>query len=187
MDFRINDVAVGEPGTNGDISQLDLPAPSTVTVQVDAAALLQESITEETEVIRNSRLDEKPYWHIERCRIDSTRKVPVELVVNGEPVARRELLADGNTRPLEFELEIAQSSWVALRILPSAHTNPIFINVDGDPIRVNKKSAEWCIKAVDTCWESKKGQISDKERPAARKAYDQARAYYQEVLSSIDQ
>ena len=95
-------------------------------------------------------------------------------------------MADGSTRPLEFDLDIAQSSWVALRILPSAHTNPIFINVDGDPIRVNKKSAEWCIKAVDTCWESKKGQISDEERSAAKKAYDQARAYYQEVLSSID-
>ena len=134
MDFRIDGVNVGEPGTNGEISQLDLASPSSVTVQVDAAALLATSMTEETERIRNSRLDEKPYWHIERCRIDSTRKVPVELIVNGEPVARRELLADGNTRHLEFDLDIAQSSWV-VRILPSSHTNPIFINVDGDPIR----------------------------------------------------
>src|SRR5438094_528224 len=29
---------------------------------------------------------EKPYWHIERARIGTSREVPVELIVNGEPV-----------------------------------------------------------------------------------------------------
>lgn len=183
MDFTLNDVAVGEPGTGGKISQSDIPKPGTVTVKVDAAALLAQTITEETDSIRNSRLDSKPYWHIERCRIGRTRTVPVELIVNGEPIAREVIVADGVTRSLEFEIDLTESSWVALRILPSAHTNPIFVIVDNKPIRANKRSAEWCIESVDTCWESKKGQIRDEERLKARQAYDQARKYYQKVLA----
>jgi len=183
IDFTINEVAVGEPGTRGEISQLDISKPGLVTVNVDAAALLAQNISEQTESIRNSRLDSKPYWHIERCRIDDTRTVPVEVIVNGEPVAREIIVADGVTRPLEFEINIKSSSWVALRILPSVHTNPVFVIVDDQPIRANKRSAEWCIESVETCWDSKKGQINESERPQARQAYDQAREYYQTVLA----
>jgi len=187
MDFTIDGVALGEPGSGGEISQLDIERPGKVSLKVDAAALLAQTVTEETEAIRNSRLDAKPYWHIERCRIGDTRTVPVEVVVNGEPVATQVITADGVTRPLEFDIEINQSSWVALRILPSAHTNPIFVIVDGQPIRANKRSAEWCIESVDTCWESKKGQIRDDERLQARQAYDQAREYYQKVLAESNE
>lgn len=183
IDFTIDNVAVGEPGTNGEISQLDLDGPRTVTVSVDAAAMLAETITPETERIRSSRLDSKPYWHIERCRIGETRTVPVEVVVNGQPVKRRAILADGSLKKLEFNVDIDQSSWVALRILPSAHTNPIFIEVNGEPIRASKRSAQWCIDSVDTCWDSKEGQIRDSERIPAKQAYDKARAYYQEALA----
>jgi hypothetical protein len=31
------------------------------------------------------------------------------------------------------------------------HTNPIFVVVGGQPIRASRKSAEWCLKAVDQC------------------------------------
>ncbi len=31
----------------------------------------------------------KPYWDIERARIGESREVPVEVVVNGFPVARK--------------------------------------------------------------------------------------------------
>ena len=73
---------------------------------------LQEEPSEETEKLRSARLDEKPYWHVERCRIDQTRTVPVELIVNGE-VARTEILvADGNFRSFEFDVEIDKSAWV---------------------------------------------------------------------------
>ncbi len=183
MDFTIDNVAVGEPGTNGEISQLDLDGPRTVTVSVDAAAMLAETITPKTERIRSSRLDSKPYWHIERCRIGETRTVPVEVVVNGQPVERRAILADGSLKKLEFNVDIDQSSWVALRILPSVHTNPIFIEINGEPIRAGKRSAQWCIDSVDTCWDSKEGQIRDSERIPAKQAYDKARAYYQEALA----
>ncbi len=182
LDFKVNEVAVGEPGSDGKTSQLNLKEPGIVRASFDVAAMLQPRPTEETERIRNSRLDAKPFWHIERSRIGNSRKVPVEIVVNGYPVAKREIVADGSVERLEFELDIDQSSWIAIRIFPSAHTNPVFVEVGGEPIRASKRSAEWCIEAVDTCWNAKKGQISAADRNAAKRAYDQAKNIYRQIL-----
>lgn len=183
FDFKVNNTALGEPGTTGELSQLNLLEPGKVKVSFDAAALLAKEPTAETERIRKRRLDQKPYWHIERSRVDDTRKVPVEIIVNGYPVARREILADGTTIPMEFDIDIEHSSWVAVRILPSVHTNPIFVEVGGKPIRASRRSAEWCIKAVDTCWNSKQGRIRNSEKAAAAEAYDQARNIYAQILN----
>jgi hypothetical protein len=72
---------------------------------------------------------------------------------------------------------------VALRIYPSAHTNPVFVLVDGKPIRASKKSAEWCLKSVDQCWSKKEPLIRTAEKDAAMKAYDVARQAYKRILS----
>ncbi len=61
-----------------------------------------------------------------------------------QAVARREIEADGELRDLEFDVPLQQSSWVALRILPSSHTNPVFVEIAGKPIRASRASAEWC-------------------------------------------
>jgi hypothetical protein len=181
FDFRVKDVGVGEPGTAGALSQLDLDKPGPVTVTCDVAALLEPKPTEETERIRNARLDTKPYWHIERCRIGDTRRVPVELVVNGRAVETQEIEADGEVNSLSFDVDIPHSSWVAVRILPSVHTNPIYVHVGGEPVRASKKSAEWCRQAVDVCWNSKVGQIRESERAEAKEAYDQAARSYENI------
>lgn len=183
IDFKINDVAIGEPGSENKISQLNLARPGKVKITVDASALLQPKPTPQTESIRSSRLDAKPYWHIERSRIGNTRKVPVELIVNGQPAAQRVIEADGKVNQLTFEAEIKHSSWVALRIMPSAHTNPIFVEIGGKPIRASRRSAEWCIKAVDTCWNSKQGRFRKREQPAAKQAYEEAKQIYRQILA----
>ena len=183
LDFRVNEVAVGELGENGRISELALDQPGNVQVTCDAAALLAESPKEETRSLRDRRLDAKPYWHIERCRIGDSRQVPVEVIVNGHPVARRKIDANGLMHSLEFDVEIPHSSWVALRIFPSVHTNPVFVVVDDQPIRASRRSAEWCRDAVEVCWNSKKDNIRQEERAAARLAYDQARAVYEQRLA----
>lgn len=180
IDFRVNDVAVGEPGTEGKLSQLDLAEPTTVKVTCDVAALLAETPRDD---IRRKRLDEKPYWHIERSRVGDTRKVPVELVVNGQVAATQEVVADGHQETVSFDVPIERSSWVALRILPSCHTNPVFVEVGGKPIRASRKSAQWCRDAVDVCWNSKKGGIRQEEKDAAKAAYDQARAAYEAIVA----
>jgi hypothetical protein len=193
IDFAVNGHGVGEPPGKDDagsaagqrpaFSRVDLDEPGTVRVTFEAAALLAEEPTEQTEAIRNRRLDQKPYWHIERCRIGNTRKVPVEVIVNGQVAATQELEADGEIVPLEFDVEIPHSSWVAVRILPSVHTNPVFVHVDGKPIRASRRSAEWCRDAVDVCWESKSPRIRESEREEAKAAYEKARAIYETIAA----
>ncbi|MCA9035254.1 MAG: CehA/McbA family metallohydrolase [Planctomycetaceae bacterium] len=184
IDFKVDDVSVGARSADqSSVSELQISEARSVVVQFDAAALLEETPTELSRSIRNRRLDEKPYWHIERCRIDDSRDVPVEIIINGEVAATRRLLADGHIEHFEVPVEISRSSWIAIRILPSVHTNPIFVKVDGKPIRASQRSAEWCIQAVDTCWNSKKGQIRESEKADAKAAYDAAREIYQQILT----
>ena len=184
LDFQVNGRGVGERSEAG-VSRLDLPTSQTVNVTFDAAALLEEKPTEFTESIRQRRLDDKPYWHLERCRIGETRSVPVEIVVNGEVAAKKELVGDGHVESFQIPIELTQSSWVAVRILPSVHTNPVFVHVNNSPIRANRRSAEWCLKAVDVCWEAKKNNIRPGEREEAAAAYDFARSVYRSVLQEI--
>lgn len=181
--FRVNEVAVGEPGSGGKLSQLNLDKPAKVHVEFDAAALLAEKISPETETIRTERLDQKPYWHIERCRIEGTRRVPVEVVVNGLAVARQEIEADGSTQTLSFDVDIQQSSWIAVRILPSVHTNPVFVEVEGKPIHASRRSAQWCREAVDVCWNAKKGNFRPEDLADAEAAYNKAREVYDDIIA----
>ena len=181
LDFKVDDVSVGQGAYANPLSTLMLDAPKTVRVTFNAAALLEETPTELTESIRNKRLDEKPYWHLERCRLGNSRNVPVEIIVNGEVVATQKLIADGRVEPLSFPIKIKQSSWVAVRILPSVHTNPVFVQVGDKPIRASRRSAEWCQKAVQVCWEAKQNNIRAEEREAAKLAYDQAAAIYAKI------
>jgi len=185
FDFTVGGLGVGERSTAGD-SVLELPAGAPVQVGFNVAARLEEAPTERTEAIRSRRLDEKPYWHLERCRIGATRRVPVEVIVNGRPVATREIEADGRVVRVDLDVEIPRSSWVAARILPSVHTNPVFVEVGGRPIRGSRRSAEWCREAVDVCWRSKEPAIRPAERDAARAAYDAARAFYDRVILESD-
>ena len=178
--FKAGDVAVGEKG-----SELRLAQPGKVKVTVSAAARLEET---PDAALGSRRYQEKPFWHIERARITGSREVPVELIVNGYPVARQNLMADGKIRELVFDAEIAKSSWIAVRILPSSHTNPIFVLVDGKPIRASKRSAEWCLQGVDRCWSQKERFIRAQEHDDALAAYDHAREVYRKILaeSAVD-
>jgi hypothetical protein len=85
-------------------------------------------------------------------------------------------------RDVSFDLPIEKSSWVALRILGSSHTNPIFVVVGGKPIRASRDSAQWCLAAVNQCWTQKAPMTSSKELPDAVKAYEHARAVYKELI-----
>ena len=84
---------------------------------------------------------------------------------------------------MAFDVPIPKSSWIALRILPSSHTNPIFALADGKPIRASRRSAEWCLAAVNQCWTQKSPRIREPERDEARKAYDHAREVYRKLIA----
>jgi len=96
------------------------------------------------------------------------------------------MTADGTLRNLSFDVPVQRSSWMAVRILGSAHTNPIFVLVGERPIRASRQSAEWCLKGVDQCWTQKSPRISAMERPAAQRAYDHARERYRQIISESD-
>jgi hypothetical protein len=112
--------------------------------------------------------------------------VPVEVVVNGEPAGKAELTADGSIQGISFDVPIKKSSWVALRVYPSSHTNPIFVTVGGKPIHPSRRSAEWCLKSVDQCWSKKERAIRPAEKEEARRAYEVAREAYRKVMAESD-
>ena len=187
LEFAVDHVAVGEPGDDGRLSTRVIDKPGTVTVACDVAALLADAEpTPATEAIRARRLDDKPYWHLERARVGASRQVPVEVIVNGEPVLTRMIEADGHVEELGFRVAIEQSSWVAIRIFPSVHTNPVWVEVADKPVRANRRSARWCREAVDVCWKAKVGQIREAERGAAAAAYDEARAFYDAAIAAAE-
>jgi hypothetical protein len=180
IDFSVNDQAVG--------GEVKLSKPGSVKLRVKVAAYLPEEQSADAKNVQQRPSPQKPYWDIERARIGSSRKVPVEVVVNGQPVkgGTQELVADGTMHDLEFDLPIERSSWVAVRVLPSSHTNPVFVIVGDKPIRASRRSAQWCLRAIDQCWSQKEPQIRTSEKADAKKAYDEAKAIYEKILQGTD-
>jgi hypothetical protein len=156
-----------------------------VKVTAKVAALLNETIDPKIKPLDYSIniWDQKPFWDLERGRIGKTRTVPVELIINGEVVETKAIQANGSLQYISFETKIEKSSWIAIRILPSSHSNPIFVLVDNKPIRANVKSAEWCLKAVEICWEQKKGGFSEVNFEEAKKVYDAAKEVYKKIIN----
>lgn len=198
MDFTVDDVAPG--GTEA--GELKLAKPGTVKVRASVAARLQpeplefasrrqtgekaEGAPKPMKVLASQIPyfigDQIPVWHLERARINRTRNVPVEIIVNGQPVARREIAADGSTQELEFDVPIERSSWVAVRILYSSHTNPVFVSVADQPIRASKRSAQWCLDSIDKVWKMKSPNIREAERGEAETIFENARRAYRTIL-----
>lgn len=178
IDFKVNDVRMGENG-----SELKLAAAGKIRATARVAARLNE--TPDTQ-IKNRPYNQKPYWDVERARVGDSREVTVELVVDGYPVAQKNIVADGKLQDISFDTEIAHSSWVAMRILPSSHTNPIFVLVGGKSIRASRRSAEWCLKGVDQCWSQKQRFIKANEMDDAKAAYAHARDVYKKILGECE-
>lgn len=98
----------------------------------------------------------------------------VEIVVNGKPVANKKVPADGQAHDWDLEIDIQQSSWVALRHFPQLHTNPVNVLVGGKPIRPSRASALWCIETIEQLWRARGNKIAEAERGAARITFDEA-------------
>ena len=175
IDFRVDNVEMGVDG-----SELRLAKPGSVLVKAKVAARLN---SETIPGLAKRNYAQKPYWHVERARTEGTRKVPVEVIVNGYPIAQQEILADGELRDIAFEVPIQYSSWIALRILPSSHTNPVFVVVDGKAIRASKRSAEWCLAGVKKCRDQKRRFMGDDEIEDFNETYDHAEKVYRQIIA----
>ncbi len=207
MNFKVE----GQAPTRKVGTEIRLNGPSTVTVTADVAALLpvepetievldtaypietQKTAYEPMPQSKRVRISSLPvtgvswrnipWWHIERARIGDTRDVRVEVVVNGKPVASKEIVADGVLRPIEFDIPLQQSSWIALRILGASHTNPAFVLIDKMPIRGSRASVEWDIRALQQAYEVKRQGWRPDDYEQARAAYDYAFETYRKILS----
>ena len=117
------------------------------------------------------------------ARLPQEPALEVELIVNGYPVATQKLKADGILRPLTFAApRLDRSSWVAIRTFPSAHTNPIWVPVDGQPVR-SKASATWCLASLEQCWTEKQRTYAPAELEQAKADYEHARTTYRRILN----
>jgi hypothetical protein len=177
LDFKANGAAMGFND-----SELRLSQPGRVTLTARVAARLDEKPNPD---LSERPYEKPPYWHIERARIGKTRRCPSKFWSMGDRLARKNIQADGELRDVSFDVDIPRSSWVALRILPSSHTNPIFVLVDGKPIRASRQSVQWCLDAVNQCWTQKerflKGEVEE-----GRRAYEHAREVYRQRLTECD-
>jgi len=172
LDFRAHGRRTGE-------EDVLLDGRGRITIEATLAAWLEPQLTAD---ILATRTSPGRSWYLENARISDTRTVNVELVVNGQVEDARPVLADGKPRAVQFVASIAQSSWIALRILSSSHTHPIFVQVARRPIRASKRSAQWNRACVDKIWEVKSPFIRDIERAAAAEAFDHARATYEQII-----
>jgi hypothetical protein len=172
LNFAVNDVEVGTKE-----SELKVNGKQMLNVSVDVAAYVPPFTDSASSRPESSRV----YWSILNSRIGTSRKLNVELIVNGRPVDTAVIEGDGKINKLKFRHQAERSCWVAVRILGAAHSNPFFITVDGKKI-FEPKSAEWCMKAVDQCYAMKEPNIRQEEKGAAKEAYDKARKIYADLM-----
>jgi hypothetical protein len=95
MDFKAGEVAMGEAN-----SELALTSPGRIRLTANVAARLPERPDDK---VRRRPPGAQPYWDLERARLGDSRTVPVEVVLNGQPVARTVIVADGQLQPVNFE------------------------------------------------------------------------------------
>ena len=174
IDFQVGQGAVGVNG-----SAMNLDQPGKATAKLKAAAFLPRNPNPK---LRDRPYEQKPFWHVERARVGDSRDVVVEIIVNGIPVKKTTLHADGTMQDLSFEIPIEHSSWVAARILPSSHTNPVWGTVGHKPVRASKRSAEWCLAGVKKCRSQKRRFMGEDEIADFNAAYDHAEKAYRRII-----
>jgi hypothetical protein len=105
----------------------------------------------------------------------------VEIIVNGKPVASKQVPADDQVHDLTFKIPVDRSSWIALRNFPQLHTNPVTVRVADQPIRASRASAEWCARCIEQLWRSRSRVIADQERGEAERTFQRAIAQYKKI------
>lgn len=108
----------------------------------------------------------------------------VELVVNGHAVKEWEIPADGQTHELTGELPVECSCWAALRSFPQLHTNPVTVLVGDQPVRVSRRSAQWCAEMTKVLWQNRERAIAPAERDAARATFERTIRRFRELAEA---
>jgi len=107
----------------------------------------------------------------------------VELIVNGQVAASKEVPADSKPHDVAFDVSLDRSSWVALRHFPQLHTNPVDVIVAGKPIRPSRRSALWCIGTIEQLWRVRGQGIAAHERDEAQQTFQKAIETYRKIAA----
>lgn len=179
LKFQVNGIAPGEGA--------DVELAKAGRVQIEAAVSFAPEVPKTVaygmkEPAEGRRMiGDTVVLHGERSRerVQGGTRV-VEIVVNGKPVASRNIPANGKTHPIQLEIDVEKSSWVALRQFPQLHTNPVNVIVGGKPIRASRESAVWCAESVKRLQKNRATRrISDAEKSEAEAAYQRAIENYE--------
>lgn len=181
-EFAINEQPIG--GT------VELAEAGDVRLSVDvgfAKQLPRDSIYGTQQLASSVKVGDTVDRHVPReLPVVENAKRLIEIVVNGQVAASREIVADGNLHHLSFTIPIKQSSWVAVRHFPQLHTNPINVIVDSKPIRASQSSARWCELMTKRLWENRQKNIAEPERAEAKVEFDKAIAVFHELSEKRD-
>ena len=158
-----------------------LARPGTVEISATVAALLAPEPPAYLAGLADRPSWQEPRWHLERARKAGTRTVEAELIVDGAVAATFPIRADGSEQRIAHRLDVRRSCWVALRILPALHTQPVFVLVRGEPVRGPRASPDWCLASLDRLEKTQLPRIAEAERPAAARAYAHARAVFRRI------
>ncbi len=121
----------------------------------------------------------------------------LELIVNGEVVARAEPTEDGTIANLTHTLELGDSAWIAARVWGQghrlvmndsrlfAHTSPVYCYKDGKPVAV-PDDAEIVVRWIDRLIEDVKSSprfASETHRQEVIDLFNKGRRYYEEIAT----
>jgi EF hand len=160
--FTVNDQPVG-----GEVN-LDAAGPVTIKAKVAFAA-------------------ELPLGTAIGGSMPSSAQRKVELIVNGSPVALKNVPADDKPHDVEFTVPLAKSSWVAIRQTPAMHTNPVAVLIGGKPIRASRASAQWCVGVIEQLWRVRQSNIAAAERAEAKETFDKAIEIYKKIAEESEE
>ncbi|MGH7137035.1 MAG: CehA/McbA family metallohydrolase, partial [Pirellulales bacterium] len=178
--FAVNGAVAGEE------LKLDRPGKVEVTASVAFAADTPREVAYGLAVPAAGKtwLGDTVTIHAARqLAADAARERAVELIVNGQSVARATVPADDRIHDLKFTTAIDRSSWVALRQFPQLHTNPVTVLVGDKPVRASRSSARWCAELVEQLWRSREKNIAPAEREAAKASFHEAADIYRAIAA----
>lgn len=161
LEFSVN----GEPA--GKATKLDKPGPVTVKAKVSFSG-------------------ELPLGTAVGGAMPTGNTRKVELIVNGLPVATKDVPADNKPHDIEFSVPLEKSSWVAIRHSPTMHTNPVDVLIAGKPIRASKASAQWCIDVIQQLWKVRESNIAVAERKEAKETFEKAIEIYKKIIAESE-
>jgi TolB protein len=147
--------------------------------------------------------DEMRFSGAKRLQISAQARslVPMqvlELVVNGEVVAKAAASADGAIAELTHTLELTESAWVAARVggpghrrvtndpKVFAHTSPVYCGRDGKPVAIAADAAaviEWIDRLIDDVKSSPRF-ATPARRQEVLEIFQNGRRYYEKIAAA---